>query len=239
MRIIPAIDLINGECVRLSQGDYSTRKIYNKNPLEIAKKFEYYGSKYLHLVDLDGAKSSRLVNLKILEKIATHTNLHIEFGGGIRSNQDIQCAFNAGATQLIGGSIAIKNPTLFLKWIKKYGNEKIILAADCNNKKIVTHGWINTSEVDVINFISNFKKHGIIHVICTDISKDGMLKGTSNKLYKEIINSIIDIQLIASGGVRTIKDLEILKQIGCKGVIIGKAIYEKKISLKQLFQFSN
>lgn len=236
MRIIPAIDLIEGKCVRLSKGDYSTKKIYSENPLEIAKKFEYNGIKHLHLVDLDGAKSSHIVNLKILEKIASKTNLNIDFGGGIKSNIDIQSVFNAGAKQITGGSIAVKNPNLFLNWLKKYKNEKIILGADCFNRKIAIHGWIKKSEIDIIDFIKNFKNQGISYVICTDIQKDGMLEGTSNKLYNEIIKKT-SIHLIASGGVSSIKDIYNLKKIGCEGVIIGKAIYENKISLKELKKF--
>lgn len=237
MRIIAAIDIIEGKCVRLSKGDYSTKKIYNTNPLEVAKQFQHYGIKYLHLVDLDGAKSSHVMNLKILEKIALKTDLHIDFGGGIKSNSDIQSVFNAGAKQITSGSIAVQSPNLFLKWIKQYGTEKIILGADCIDRKIATHGWSNTSKIDVIEFIKKFKSYGISYVICTDILKDGILEGTSNELYKEILSKI-SIQLIASGGVSSLTDIELLQEIGCEGVIIGKAIYEEKISLKELEQFT-
>lgn len=236
MKIILAIDIIEGKCVRLSQGEYSTKKIYNENPLEVAKQFENFGIKNLHLVDLDGAKSSHIINLKVLEKIASHTKLEIDFGGGIKSNSDIQSAFNAGAKKITGSSIAIKNPKLFLKWIKKYGPEKIILGADCINQKIAIQGWLHTYNINVIDFIKKFKHHGITHVICTDIEKDGMLNGASEKLYKKILNNVT-IKLIASGGISNIRDIKNIKQIGCNGIIIGKAIYENKISLKDLYNF--
>jgi phosphoribosylformimino-5-aminoimidazole carboxamide ribotide isomerase len=236
MRIIPAIDIIDGKCVRLTKGDYSTKKTYNENPLEIAKEFQDYGIKHLHLVDLDGAKASHVINLKTLEKIASQTDLKIDFGGGIKSNQDIESVFNAGASQITGGSIAVKNPELFISWIEKYGTDKIILGADCINRKIATQGWLDTSEMDVIEFIKNYFKQNISYVICTDIAKDGMLQGTSNELYTEIL-STTSVKLIASGGVSSIDDLYKVQEIGCEGVIIGKAIYEGKISLKELEKF--
>lgn len=233
MRIIPAIDIINGKCVRLSQGDYATQKIYNENPIEVAKEFEANGIKYLHLVDLDGAKSKCIVNYKVLSEISSKTNLKVDFGGGIKSNNDLKIAFENGAYQITGGSIAATNPDLFLEWLNFYGSEKIILGADYNNMKISTNGWLNNSDLNVIDFIKYFEKKGIKYVISTDISKDGMLQGTSNKVYSEIINKT-KIKLIASGGVSSINDLNNLKEIGCEGAIIGKAIYEKRITLKEL-----
>lgn len=233
MRIIPAIDIIEGKCVRLSQGDYNTKKIYNENPLEVAKEFEEYGIKYLHLVDLDGAKSSQIINYKTLELIATKTNLKIDFGGGIKSNDDIRIAFESGANQITGGSIAVQNPTLFNEWISEYGSEKIILGADAKDRKIATHGWLESSELDVIEFIKEYHIKGIDYVICTDIAKDGMLQGTSNELYQEILANA-NIKLIASGGVSSIDDLIKVKELGCEGAILGKAIYEGKIELKEV-----
>ncbi len=233
MRIIPAIDIIDGKCVRLSKGDYSTKKIYNENPLEVAKEFEANGIQFLHLVDLDGAKSKHIVNHKVLEKIAARTNLKIDFGGGLKSDEDLRIAFESGANQITGGSIAANNPTLFLSWLDRFGSKKIILGADCHNRKIAINGWLENSEIDVIDFIQDYKIKGIEQAICTDISKDGMLQGASEELYKEILLKT-KIDLIASGGVSSINDLEKLKRIGCVGVIIGKAIYEGNIILKEL-----
>jgi phosphoribosylformimino-5-aminoimidazole carboxamide ribotide isomerase len=233
MRIIPAIDIINGKAVRLTKGDYSTEKVYNESPLEVAKAFEASGIQYLHLVDLDGAKSQHIVNSKVLYDIATKTNLKIDFGGGLKTNEDVEVAFDCGAAQITGGSIAAKNPTLFLEWLERFGVEKIILGADCLNRKIATQGWQESSELDIIDFISNFEKKGIKYVVCTDISKDGMLLGASNDLYEEILQKT-KINLIASGGISCMADIETVKQIGCEGVIIGKAIYENRISLKEL-----
>ena len=233
MRIIPAIDIIDGKCVRLTKGDYSTKKIYNEDPLEVAKEFEANGIQYLHVVDLDGAKSKNIVNHKILESIASNTKLQIDFGGGIKTNEAVQLAFDSGAKQITGGSIAVSNPEIFNEWIVKYGADKIILGADCNKRKIATNGWLKESELDVIDFINSYEKKGIQHVICTDISKDGMLQGASNELYQEIMKAT-GIQLIASGGVSCMNDLHELKELGCEGVILGKAIYEGNISLKEL-----
>jgi phosphoribosylformimino-5-aminoimidazole carboxamide ribotide isomerase len=233
MRIIPAIDIINGKAVRLTKGDYSTEKVYNENPLEVAKAFEASGIKYLHLVDLDGAKSQHIVNSKVLYEIATKTNLKIDFGGGLKTNEDVEVAFDCGASQITGGSIAAKNPTLFLEWLDRFGAEKIILGADCLNRKIATQGWQESSELDIIEFINSFRRKGIKYVVCTDISKDGMLQGTSNELYAEILQKN-NINLIASGGISSMADIDAVKQIGCEGVIIGKAIYENSISLKEL-----
>ncbi|WP_210149310.1 1-(5-phosphoribosyl)-5-[(5-phosphoribosylamino)methylideneamino]imidazole-4-carboxamide isomerase [Chryseobacterium scophthalmum] len=236
MRIIPAIDIIDGKCVRLSKGDYGTKKIYNENPLEVAKEFESFGIKYLHLVDLDGAKSKHIVNQKVLENIARETSLQIDFGGGLKTIEDIEIAFNSGAKQITIGSIAIQNPEFCFNLIEKYGSEKIILGADCENRKIKTLGWLEESDRDVIDFILGYQKKGIKNVICTDISKDGMLEGASEDLYKEILDKT-KIQLIASGGISGIEDVYKMKEIGCSGTIIGKAIYEGRVSLKQLERF--
>lgn len=238
MRIIPAIDIIDGKCVRLSKGDYNTKKVYNENPLEVAKQFEDSGIKYLHLVDLDGAKAKHIVNYKVLDQIASKTNLKIDFGGGLKSNEDLHVAFNSGAKQITGGSIAVKDAVTFKGWISSYGQQKIILGADCNNEKIAISGWTEESNIDVIPFIKNYQREGIQYVICTDISKDGMLQGASTDLYRKIIKESNDsIKLIASGGVTTIDDLYQLHTIGCEGAIVGKAIYESKISLKELENF--
>jgi phosphoribosylformimino-5-aminoimidazole carboxamide ribotide isomerase len=233
MRIIPAIDIINGKCVRLTKGDYSTQKIYNENPLEMAKYFEDNGIEYLHLVDLDGAKSHQIVNHKILYQIATKTNLKIDFGGGLKQRKDLDIAFENGANQITGGSIAVSNPVEFLEWLQQYGSDKIILGADCLNRKIATQGWLETSEIDVIDYILDYVSKGITSVICTDISKDGMLQGTSNELYQNILQNT-KVNLIASGGVTNLSDLKLLKEIGCEGVIIGKALYEGTIKIENL-----
>lgn len=233
MRIIPAIDIIDGKCVRLTKGDYTTKKIYNENPLEIAKSFEDNGIQFLHVVDLDGAKSNRIINYKILEKLASKTTLAIDFGGGLKSEKDVEIAFESGAKQITGGSIAAKNRSEFVRWINRYGAEKVILGADCKNRKIATDGWLKESDTDVIEFIQSYEQNGIRDVISTDISKDGMLEGPSINLYKDILNQT-QINLIASGGVSNINDLYRLKEIGCSGVIIGKAIYEGRITMKEL-----
>lgn len=233
MRIIPAIDIIDGKCVRLTKGDYSTQKVYNEDPLEVAKEFEANGIQYLHMVDLDGAKSNRIINQKVLDRVATNTNLKIDFGGGIKRDEDIRIAFESGASLITGGSIAVKNRDLFLKWIEKYGSDKIILGADCLDRKIATQGWLENSETDVVDFICDYQQKGIQYVICTDISKDGMLEGTSNDLYKEILEKT-KVKLIASGGVSSLDDLIRLKELGCDGAIVGKAIYEGRIRLKDL-----
>lgn len=241
MRIIPAIDIIEGKCVRLTKGDYTTKKIYNENPIEVAKEFEDSGIAYLHVVDLDGAKASEIINFKVLEQIATKTNLKIDFGGGLKSDKDVEIAFNSGANQITGGSIAVKNPTIFESWISKYGAEKIILGADfypdTSGGKIATNGWQEESSLELIPFITDYQKKGIQYVICTDISKDGMLQGPSFEVYSELLNSVNSLRLIASGGISTYEEIPKLAENGCEGVIIGKAIYENKISLKQLEQF--
>ena len=234
MRIIPAIDIIDGQCVRLSKGDYDTKKIYNENPLEVAKSFEAHGIQFLHLVDLDGAKSSRIVNYKVLEQIASKTNLKIDFGGGLKSDSDLKIAFESGANQITGGSIAIKQPEIFKSWIQQYGADKIILGADAMNEKVAISGWLEESKEEVIPFIQNYQKEGIQYVICTDISKDGMLEGPSFELYQRILEQTKDVKLIASGGISSFDELPKLAELGCEGTIIGKAIYEGRITLKQL-----
>lgn len=238
MRIIPAIDIIDGQCVRLSKGDYSTKTIYSKNPLDVAKTFQDSGIEYLHLVDLDGAKAQHIVNYNILEDIATHTSLKIDFGGGLKSDHDLRIAFESGAHQITGGSIAVKDPNKFESWLKTYGSENIILGADCNRGTIAIQGWQEESSLEVLSFIDQYVKKGIKNVICTDISKDGMLQGPAFELYSSILKQNSEINLIASGGVSCFKDLEQLESLGCEGVIIGKAIYEGKISLKRLQEFN-
>ena len=233
MRIIPAIDIIDGKCVRLSKGDYNTKKVYNENPLEVAKSFEDNGIKYLHLVDLDGAKSKHIVNHKVLESLCSKTNLKIDFGGGIKAEEDIVIAFESGANQITAGSIAVKSPDMVKNWIQHFGPEKIILGADCHHRKIVTSGWTESSDMDVVYFIKHYEKSGINHVICTDVEKDGMLSGFSDALYTEILKET-SVKLIASGGVSSIEDLARLKEMGCEGAIIGKALYEGKITLSEI-----
>lgn len=234
MRIIPAIDIIEGKCVRLSKGDYSTKKIYNENPLEVAKKFEAHGIKYLHLVDLDGAKSNRIVNHKVLEQIAIQTKLQIDFGGGLKRDEDLRIAFESGAKQVTGGSIAVKNKEIFLGWLAQYGADRIILGADAKDEKVAVSGWLEESKEDLVPFIRSYQKNGIAYVICTDISKDGMLEGPSFELYRKILNKAPNLKLIASGGISTFDELPKLEEMGCEGTIIGKAIYENRIHLKQL-----
>ncbi|KUJ63007.1 1-(5-phosphoribosyl)-5-[(5-phosphoribosylamino)methylideneamino] imidazole-4-carboxamide isomerase [Flavobacteriaceae bacterium CRH] len=234
MRIIPAIDIIDGKCVRLSKGDYDTKIIYNENPLEVAKSFEAHGIEYLHLVDLDGAKSSKIVNYKILEQIASQTGLKIDFGGGLKSDDDLRIAFESGANQITGGSIAVKNRAIFEKWISEYGSDKIILGADAKDEKVAISGWLEDSKEELIPFIQDYQTKGIQYVICTDIAKDGMLEGPSFDLYEKILSEAIGVKLIASGGISTFDELPKLAELGCEGTIIGKAIYEGRITLKQL-----
>ena len=236
MRIIPAIDIIDGKCVRLSKGDYNTQKTYNEHPLEVAKAFEDHGIEYLHLVDLDGAKSKHIVNHKVLEAIAAKTNLKIDFGGGLKSDEDLKIAFNSGAKQITGGSIAVKDPATFSRWIKVYGADKIILGADVKGEYIATDGWLETSDRSLFDFLEHYESIGVRSTICTDISKDGMLAGPSFDLYEKIIAQS-KIALIASGGISTYDELPQLAEMGCEGTIIGKAIYENRISLKQLENF--
>ncbi|WP_406683850.1 1-(5-phosphoribosyl)-5-[(5-phosphoribosylamino)methylideneamino]imidazole-4-carboxamide isomerase [Seonamhaeicola sp. MEBiC1930] len=234
MRIIPAIDIIEGKCVRLSKGDYNTKKVYNENPLEIAKQYEDHGIEFLHLVDLDGAKASHIVNHKVLELIATKTNLKIDFGGGLKTDDDLRIAFDSGAGQITGGSIAVKKPEVFKSWLSKFGNDKIILGADANNEKIAISGWLEESDEELIPFVKNYMSEGVSYVICTDIAKDGMLEGPSFDLYEKMLSELGGVKLIASGGISKFEELPRLAALGCEGTIIGKAIYENKISLKQL-----
>lgn len=234
MRIIPAIDIIDGKCVRLSKGDYDTKKIYNENPLEVAKDFEAHGIRFLHLVDLDGAKSKHIVNHKVLEQIASQTSLQIDFGGGLKTDDDLRIAFESGAKQITGGSIAVKDSDTFLGWIEKHGANKIILGADAMDEKVAVSGWLEESKEELIPFIQSYQNKGIQYVICTDISKDGMLEGPSFELYSRILSQTNELKLIASGGISTFDELPKLAEMGCEGTIIGKAIYENRISLKQL-----
>ena len=234
IEIIPAIDLIDGKCVRLSQGDYEAKKVYNEDPLEVAKMFEGAGIRRLHLVDLDGAKTKHIVNQSVLEKIASNTSLIIDFGGGVQSDEDIEIAFNSGASMVTGGSIAIRNKELFTSWITKYGADKIILGADCKDHKIAVSGWQEATSVEVIPFIGDYNQKGISKVVCTDISKDGMLQGPSIDLYKDILNVFPNLYLIASGGVSCFQDILDLEKSGVPAVILGKAIYENRVTLKEL-----
>ena len=234
IEIIPAIDLIDGKCVRLSQWDYSQNIVYNENPLEVAKMFAEAGIRRLHLVDLDGAKAHHIVNHKVLEIITSSTDLVVDFGGGLKSDDDLRIAFECGAGMVTGGSIAVKDPDIFTSWITKFGGEKIILGADVKDEKIAVGGWLETTELDLMPFIDNYMKLGINKVICTDISKDGMLQGTAIDLYKKMLVSQPNLYLIASGGVSSMKDVELLHEAFIPAVIIGKAIYEGKIKLKEL-----
>jgi len=233
MRIIVAIDLIDGKCVRLTKGDFATKKIYNEDPLDLAMKIEDNGINYLHLVDLEGAKNRKIGNIKVLEKIAWKTKLKIDFGGGLRSYEDLITVFNAGARQVTAGSIAVTNPDIFVEWLTKLGQEKLILGADCIDRKVSTGGWQDSSDKEIVSFISDYRSKGVKYTICTDIKKDGMLQGPSTALYKEILGAV-KINLIASGGISSIKDIEDVEKVGCEGVIIGKAVYEGKISLNDL-----
>ncbi|MCH8942317.1 MAG: 1-(5-phosphoribosyl)-5-[(5-phosphoribosylamino)methylideneamino]imidazole-4-carboxamide isomerase [Bacteroidetes bacterium] len=237
MRIMPAIDIIEGKCIRLTQGDYERKVIYNENPLEVAKQFEDNGIKYLHLVDLDGAKAKKIINRKVLEEIASKTKLKIDFGGGIRTDEDIKLAFNCGADQVTGGSIAVKNKELFLSWLDKFGPEKIILGADVKEEKITINGWYEKTEINIFPFIENYRIKGIKYFICTDINRDGLLQGAAINLYKKITDRFTDIKLIASGGVSSTDEIDELIKLNLDGVIIGKAIYENKISLKELRKY--
>ena len=237
MRIIPAIDLIDGKCVRLSKGDYATQKIYNEHPLEVAKAFEDHGIQHLHLVDLDGAKSKHIVNHKVLEDIVSKTSLKIDFGGGLKSDEDLKIAFESGAHQVTGGSIAVKEPGVFEQWIETYGSEKIILGADVQGDRIATNGWLETSEHRLVDFVKDYHAKGIQYVICTDISKDGMLEGPSFEVYADLLAAQSGIKLIASGGISSFDELPRLAAMGCEGTIIGKAIYENRITLAALENF--
>ena len=237
IEIIPAIDLIDGKCVRLSQGDYAQKTIYNENPVEVAKMFADAGIRRLHLVDLDGAKAHHIVNHKVLEKITSNTDLIVDFGGGLKSDDDLRIAFECGAKMVTGGSIAVKDPEVFSSWISRFGAEKIILGADVKNEKIAVGGWLETTELELFPFIKSYINQGINKVICTDISKDGMLQGPALDLYKKMLLKQPDMYLIASGGVSSINDIELLNDANVPAVITGKAIYEGRISLKELERF--
>lgn len=239
MRIIPAIDIIDGACVRLSQGDYALKKVYSEDPLEMAKRFEDHGLSYLHLVDLDGAKSGGIVNWRVLEAITTHTNLIVDFGGGIKGDEDIKIAMNAGAHQVTCGSIAVKEPATVEKWLRQYGPNKLILGADVMGEMIAVHGWQEKTTLSIEDLLHHYIPNGMDHVICTDVATDGMLQGPNFDLYRSILQIFPHIHLIASGGVHTMEDVRKLEEDGLEGVIIGKAIYEGKISLEDLSAFSH
>lgn len=238
MQIIPAIDIIEGKCVRLSKGDYDQKKIYNENPLEVAKSFEDVGLQRLHLVDLDGAKAGEVKNWKVLEQIAAKTSLQIDFSGGISSEKSVKITFNSGATFAAIGSVAVKNETLLMQWFNTFGVEKFIIGADVLNEKIQIKGWTVATDINILDFINNYAGKGVAQFFCTDISKDGLLQGSSNELYKKILDQVANLQLIASGGVSSLADLEQLKLVGCSGAIVGKAIYENRISLEDLKKFN-
>ncbi len=234
IKIIPSIDLVDGKCVRLTQGNFEEKKIYDSDPVAVAKRFAEAGIERLHLVDLDGAKAGKVINHKILEQIATETKLKVDFGGGVKSDEDIQKVFDCGAKQVSAGTIAVQNPKLVLSWIQKYGKDKIILGADVLNGIVRINGWVNPSEIKLFDFITNYQWHGIRYVLCTDIEKDGMMKGSSVELYKSIIKQFPEMRVIASGGVSSIEEIKQLNKIGCYGVVIGKAIYENLINLEDL-----
>lgn len=233
MRIIPAIDIIDGKCVRLTRGDFSKRTIYNEDPLEVALEIEDNGIRHVHLVDLDGARQKKIVNYRTLEKLASRTSLEIDFGGGIRSDPDIETAFSAGARQITAGTIATTDAEKTLGWIAKYGNEKIILGADSKDRKISVNGWQKETEEDVIHYIQRYFNKGFEYAVCTDVNRDGMLEGPATELYREILKAV-KIKLIASGGIASVRDIESVKEAGCEGVIIGKALYEGRIKLSEL-----
>ncbi|MDO8996228.1 MAG: 1-(5-phosphoribosyl)-5-[(5-phosphoribosylamino)methylideneamino]imidazole-4-carboxamide isomerase [Sediminibacterium sp.] len=234
MEIIPAIDIIDGKCVRLTEGDYSQKTIYNENPLEVAKSFENAGIKRLHLVDLDGAKAGKVINWKVLESIAKNTQLVIDFGGGIKKETDLKLVFESGAALATIGSLAVKEPALFESWLNHYGANKFLLGADVKGENIAIGGWLETTNETIIEFIHNYTLKGVTQLFCTDISKDGKLEGPSIELYKKIIQQFPELYFIASGGVSSMKDIEELRLIGCSGVIVGKAIYEGRIKMNEL-----
>jgi len=236
-QIIPAIDIIDGKCVRLTKGDYSTKKIYNENPLEVAKEFEAHGIKRLHLVDLDGAKQKKVINFKVLDQIASRTSLNIDFGGGVQSNSDLKLVFDYGASQVTGGSIAVKKQDVFTAWLEEFGGDKIILGADAKDEKIAISGWQEDSGQDIYDFIENYVSKGAKYTISTDVDKDGLLQGPSYQLYQKLKNKFPDLNIIASGGVANFKDIEKLAEQKLYGVIVGKAIYEGRISLSQIEKF--
>jgi phosphoribosylformimino-5-aminoimidazole carboxamide ribotide isomerase len=237
--IIPAIDLIDGKCVRLQQGDYERKKIYNENPVEVAKEFEDHGITHLHLVDLDGAKAKHVVNHAVLEKITASTRLHVDFGGGVKSDEDIRKVFEAGANQVTIGSIAATDPALMSRWIEDHGADKIILGADVKDRMIAVSGWLDVTGLELNEFLKGYLSKGISYVLCTDISRDGMLQGTALELYKELNTTFPGMKLIASGGITTLGEIDELEREGIYGAIVGKAIYEGRISLKDLARFQS
>ncbi|MCF0061710.1 1-(5-phosphoribosyl)-5-[(5-phosphoribosylamino)methylideneamino]imidazole-4-carboxamide isomerase [Dyadobacter chenwenxiniae] len=239
IEIIPAIDLIEGKCVRLTQGDYGQKTIYNENPLEVAMQFQDAGLRRLHLVDLDGAKAKKVVNWKVLEKIASKTSLNVDFGGGVQSDADLKAVFESGAKQVTGGSIAVKNPEVFLNWLSVYGGEKIILGADAKKEKVAVSGWEEGTEIWVYDFVENYVDKGVKYTISTDVAKDGLLQGPSFDLYKNLQDKCPDLKIIASGGISGLEDVEKLAEMNIYGVIIGKAIYENRIKLSELQRFLN
>jgi phosphoribosylformimino-5-aminoimidazole carboxamide ribotide isomerase len=234
--VIPAIDIIDGKCVRLTQGDYAQQKVYNEHPLEVAKAFEDLGVQRLHLVDLDGAKKGAVVNWKVLEAIAGKTGLVVDFGGGIKTEKDLDIVFESGAALATIGSIAVKDPELFFGWVKKYGPGKIFLGADVKEEKIAVGGWLETTQLSIYDFLEENVRHGVHNIFCTDIAKDGLLQGPSTALYRQILERFPDINFVASGGVSNLQDVETLREIGCSGAIVGKAIYEGRISMEELKQ---
>jgi phosphoribosylformimino-5-aminoimidazole carboxamide ribotide isomerase len=238
MEIIPAIDIIDGKCVRLTQGDYSQKKIYNEHPLEVAKQFEGIGLTRLHLVDLDGAKAGAVKNWKVLELIAGKTSLVVDFGGGIKSEKDLEVVFESGAAFATIGSLAVKDETTFTDWLLAYGPNRFLLGADVKNEKIAISGWLETTDIWIYDFIEKYIAKGITRIFCTDVSKDGLLAGPAVDLYRNILNKFPELIFIASGGVSSLKDLDELQEAGCKGVIVGKAIYEGRISLQDLTNYA-
>lgn len=233
MRIIAAIDIMDGTCVRLAQGDYSRRTLYGREPLDVARELEEHGIKYLHLVDLDGAREGKIRNQRVLEAITGITRLKVDFSGGIRSDADIRTAFSCGASQVTCGSVAVTEPDTFLRWMKEYGPEKIILGADFRQRKVATGGWLSASETDITDFLQDYRSRGVVYAMCTDIEKDGMLGGSSVEIYREIVR-IDGLSIIASGGISSAEDVDLVREAGCEAVIIGKAIYEGKITLREL-----
>ena len=238
IEIIPAIDVIDGRCVRLAQGDFAREKVYRENPLDAAREFENAGLKRLHIVDLDGAKNGRVTNLEVLGTIARQTNLTIDFGGGIKTVEDVESVFEAGAAMASIGSVAVKNPDRFFAWLDKFGGEKILLGADVRDEKLAINGWQTNTKIEIIPFLKNYFAKGVTQTFVTDISKDGLLAGSSNELYRKILDEIPELKLIASGGVSKIEDIDALEKIGCAGVIVGKAIYENRINLKDLAKYA-
>jgi phosphoribosylformimino-5-aminoimidazole carboxamide ribotide isomerase len=237
MELIPAVDIIDGKCVRLTKGDFTKKVIYNDNPVDVAKNFEDWGLKRLHIVDLDGAGGAGLKNLRTLENISLHTKLIIDFGGGIKKTEDVEAVFHAGASMISVGSIIVKNPALFYQWLIDFGPQKFLPGADVFEKKIKIHGWKENTGIDILDFIEALARLNLNNIFCTDISRDGMMRGPSTELYKEILNRFPSLHLIASGGISCVEDLVVLKEAGCKGAIIGKAFYEGKLTMQQIDNF--